>query len=197
MDIINFTQKHIGKMGNTCIPWKGDIFTKTTYPVYRISPEFMKSLPGIIYMSQVPKAVDIQNFKKEYNISHICTLLQPHEIYRFNLTNYLELCEKSGINLILFPIKDEMIPENKEKFNEIIEILLSEITAGKNILIHCKHGKGRTGLMAAAILIKMGYSKDEALEILKKSKPTKSAQHKIQQNFLDEYEKLCRLVLKC
>ena len=35
--------------------------------------------------------------------------------------------------------------------------------SGKNLAIHCYAGIGRTGLIAASILIKMGMQVDEAL----------------------------------
>jgi protein-tyrosine phosphatase len=37
--------------------------------------------------------------------------------------------------------------------------------------VHCKGGSGRTGLMAAQILVERGYAKEDALAVVKALRP--------------------------
>jgi len=45
------------------------------------------------------------------------------------------------------------------------------LDAGKRIAVHCKGGSGRTGLMAAQILVERGYTKEDALAAVKALRP--------------------------
>ena len=43
------------------------------------------------------------------------------------------------------------------------------VAAGRNVLIHCAAGIGRTGLAAASVMMQLGYSVQEAISAVSKA----------------------------
>jgi len=167
----------------------------TTHPLYIIPSKFMKSCKGALYMTQCPKETDIAKFKSVYQCSYLVTIMQTSELTACGLKNIQTIVKKHGISLFLCPIWEEGAPENTEKFNILIEELVKASNAGHNIIIHCRHGNGRTGMAAAAFLIKIGHTKADALSILAECKAGKAAHHLSQQKFLTNYEAFCKTAI--
>ena len=102
-------------------------------------------------------------FLKSKNIDVLVSLLQFDEMNNFLLVNEGFKCETVGIEFINFQIKDHDVPQFFVPFNHLVEKLSSDLQQGKNIAIHCYAGIGRTGMLAASLLIKTGMQIDEAL----------------------------------
>ena len=102
-------------------------------------------------------------YLKSRKINVLVSLLQYQEMVTHALINEGSECETASIKFINFHIKDHDTPQFFVPFNHLIHQLVNHIEKGENIAIHCYAGIGRTGLIAASILIKMGMQVDEAL----------------------------------
>ena len=91
-----------------------------------------------------------------------------------------ELEEKSGFEVYYLPVWDEDAPAMKEMENALAW-LDEAIYLGKKVLIHCRHGIGRTGTFLTSYLIRRGLGLKLATMTLKKTKATPSSytQHKL------------------
>ena len=60
-----------------------------------------------------------------------------------------------------FPITDKRRPHDTRAFDELIARLVDRINDGMRVVVHCNGGKGRSALVAAAVLIslKVPYAK--------------------------------------
>ena len=67
------------------------------------------------------------------------------------------------MDYISFPVEDRMAPTSDADAIKLIEKLDAELDGGKNIVIHCRQGVGRSGLIAASLLIGRGLSVQKAL----------------------------------
>ena len=121
---------------------------------------------SIIMMPKPPGGSQLSayiQFLKSRNIDVVVSLLQYDEVESHSLLYEGIECEESAIEFINFPIKDHSTPQFFVPFNQLIEQLVKRIALKKNLARHCYAGIGRTGLIAASILIKMGLQVDEAL----------------------------------
>ena len=71
--------------------------------------------------------------------------------------------------IMKFPIKDFGIPSETETsiLIEIVEIFTRLLFTGQVVLIHCAGGIGRTGMIAALLLVDLGHTVEEAIRIIK------------------------------
>ena len=80
-----------------------------------------------------------------------------------------ELEEKSGFEVFYLPITDERAPE-MEEMEKGLEWIDEAMYLGKKVLVHCKHGIGRTGTFVTAYLLRRGMGLKKAEKLLKKTR---------------------------
>jgi protein-tyrosine phosphatase len=97
-------------------------------------------------------------------INRIVSLLEEGEALEVGLSEERELAEKNGIEFISFPIPDRGLPSSIEQFSKFTKRLYHEAAGGKHTVVHCRAGIGRTGIVAAGILLHCGYEPLEAFE---------------------------------
>ncbi len=105
-----------------------------------------------------------------FGIKCLVSLLESHEIRDLGLSKAPMLCELNGVDYINFPIPDRGVPALSPKIYGLIEGIHQRIHRGENTVIHCRAGIGRTGLLAASILVKDGYSPVEAFALVSKAR---------------------------
>jgi hypothetical protein len=93
----------------------------------------------------------------------VVSLLEPPEIAELGLGQEEAQVRASGIEIISYPIPDRGIPASKETFSELISRLNVMLAKGKTILIHCRQGVGRSGLVAASLLLQAGLDAEQAI----------------------------------
>ena len=62
-----------------------------------------------------------------------------------------------------FPIRDVGVPTSVAAFDDAVEQVMVRLAQGEVVAVHCWGGVGRTGMMTAALLIRRGWSVDDAL----------------------------------
>jgi protein-tyrosine phosphatase len=92
------------------------------------------------------------------NFHQVVSLLEPAEADALGLAREAELVTSQSMNYVSFAIPDMSPPACSEDFAQLAQRLFSEIEAGTNTLIHCRGGIGRSGLLAAAVLLIGGRS---------------------------------------
>ena len=101
---------------------------------------------------------------KAFGISRVVSLLEAPEAYSVGLSHEERYCRDRGIDFVQYEIKDREIPDSETDFLLLIQALHSGIAEGLDTVIHCRAGIGRTGVVAAAILIKHGLGGSESFD---------------------------------
>jgi len=99
---------------------------------------------------------------RSLGVDVVVSLLTVEQSDELGLERESEACRSTGIEYCSFPIVDRSVPVSAEQLLRLLcEISLS-LEAGKDIVIHCRQGIGRAGLVAIAVLLKNGRSLEEA-----------------------------------
>jgi len=103
----------------------------------------------------------------------LLTLMPSSEMASNGVSTLGEICAQRGLQWFHLPIEDDHAPAADfaaawQAQRDAVHRLLD---AGKRVAIHCKGGSGRTGLMAAQILLERGWSKDDAVTAVKAVRP--------------------------
>jgi protein-tyrosine phosphatase len=101
---------------------------------------------------------------KRAGISAVLSLLTAQEEQEFELRKEGEQTRKMGLAFSSFPIEDRQVPKSEAKLSQALDDVTTILTAGRNVLVHCRQGIGRTGLVAACLLIKSGMSPGAAVQ---------------------------------
>ena len=104
---------------------------------------------------------DLKAIKSQGYDTIVC-LLEWGEMEKIMLVNY-PLTAQEHFRFLHFPIKDMSVPRMEEA-KTFIPMLASLLHQGKKVLLHCRQGLGRAGLIAACSLLHFGLTPDEAIQ---------------------------------
>ena len=78
-----------------------------------------------------------------------------------------------GLEWIHLPIKDMNGPDISfdNSWIKVVQNIVDRIHQGEHILIHCKGGLGRSGTIAALLLIELGIPNDKAIIQVRIARP--------------------------
>lgn len=119
----------------------------------------------------------------------IVSLLESDEVSELGLAEEAVVCGKLGLVYISFSIRDRDVPTDSDAFDKLILDLRSRYESGQSIAIHCRAGIGRSGTVAAALLMSLGHSLDAAVDMLTKTRGVEVPDTPIQLSFLAEASK--------
>ena len=134
---------------------------------------------------------ELNNFYSQ-NSSTIVTLVEDKEIEK--------LCDKKffvrkiyshNLKWIHIPIVDLKAPDHKfmDKWQTTKVLLKNDLIDGKNIILHCMGGKGRSGTIAAFLLIEFGENHKQAIDIVREKRKG-AIETKEQEDFILSYQNI-------
>jgi protein-tyrosine phosphatase len=126
--------------------------------------------PGHLAISARPRGGDwlpeeMRGWRRA-GIDIVVSLLMPEEALDLDLEEEKFSSEANGIEFYSFPIVDRSIPKSGVDIHRFLEEIDSKLSVGKNVVIHCRQGIGRAGLMAATLLTERGLSSEEAIRLV-------------------------------
>ncbi|BCE00305.1 tyrosine-protein phosphatase [Marinicellulosiphila megalodicopiae] len=116
------------------------------------------------------------------------TLMLENEIYELAVTELSQICDELEMQWFHLPIVDEGAPE--AVFEKLWQQYQNEIHAilndNESIVIHCKGGSGRTGVVAAKILLERGADFKTTIDTIKSLRPS-AFTHDVQVAYIEQF----------
>ncbi|HBR96724.1 MAG TPA: protein tyrosine phosphatase [Gammaproteobacteria bacterium] len=107
----------------------------------------------------------------DWGASGVVTLVEEHELSIAGVSDLPERLDAAGLWWRHLPMMDMYIPE--EDFEQTWEHegarIRSLLENGDGVILHCYAGLGRTGLLAAKILVEFGMVPEEAITLVRES----------------------------
>lgn len=167
-----------------------DIRTSDSHEIYAdFVPVEKLGTPGRLGMTLAPGMKDDSSYgfrwerdletdlrvlkEAELGADILVSLMEEYEYHRFEIPDIFTEDSIGGIEILHFPIKDTRVPleEQSEKYEEMIQNIISHLKEEKNVVVHCRGGLGRTGTVAACVLVALGsHSADSAMEVVRETR---------------------------
>ena len=128
---------------------------------------------GTLFLGPMPKDVETVGRIAQSGIDAVLTLAPAEEISEHGVPHMHDVFLKNAVSWTHFPIRDFDIPSDADtKAWSALETILSErLKNGGSVLIHCRAGFGRSGMMAARLLIACGSPPDDAVKTVRNARP--------------------------
>ena len=96
----------------------------------------------------------------------IVSLLEEDEAAQLDLADEAKAAEANGLRFISFPIPDRGIPASTPAAVSLVANIGGALEEGKNVAVPCRQGIGRSGLIAAGVLMTSGLSPEQAIQVV-------------------------------
>ena len=124
--------------------------------------------PGRLAIAPRPRGGDwLEDEARSWRVAGVdavVSLLEPDEEMQLDLASEHAAVESSGMRYIPFPIPDLGIP--KQTATGLLTDISEHLAAGRNVIVHCRQGVGRSGMITAAVLVNLGAPAEQAFAIV-------------------------------
>lgn len=103
----------------------------------------------------------------------LITLMTAEELLEYGVADIEQQAAEMGFAWLHLPIEDEAVPDAmfEQQWQQQRSELHQCLQAGGGIAIHCKGGAGRTGLIAARLMLERGQLLEEIIPAIQALRP--------------------------
>jgi protein-tyrosine phosphatase len=112
---------------------------------------------------------DLKRLREEYGVGVLASLMERDEYSDLEIPDLSQKAEEQGMEVLYLPIPDYGVPSASEDddYRPFIEDIANRIEEGETVVVHCRGGLGRSGLVAASILVALGRSAEAAIKTVR------------------------------
>ncbi|MDZ7801884.1 MAG: cyclin-dependent kinase inhibitor 3 family protein [Trueperaceae bacterium] len=116
---------------------------------------------------------DLQDLRQRFGTDVLVSLMRPYEHDLLEIPDLFPRAEAHSMRVRPFPIDDVSVPDARsaDAFGQLIDELHAELEAGRTLTVHCRGGLGRSGLVAACLLVRAGLDAATAVRRVRKHRP--------------------------
>jgi protein-tyrosine phosphatase len=131
-------------------------------------------------------SVDLASWKRA-GADSLVSLLTPEEENDLGIGQEAAETKKQGMEFDSFPIPDRQAPKSETEWANVLEKIEGVLSDGKNVVVHCRQGIGRSGLAAACLLVRRGLSPGAAVEMVSAARGLPVPETTEQRDWIDHY----------
>lgn len=109
----------------------------------------------------------------EWGAQCVISLIESQEFVELGVCQLPETVNSLGMHWRHAPIRDRDVPNIAflRTWSTLKDEILNYLNSEKNVFIHCMGGLGRTGMVAAMLLMEAGFTTEEAISTVRFSRP--------------------------
>jgi len=147
--------------------------------------------PGRLGIAARPRGgdwltADLANWRHE-GVDAVVSLLTRDEQDELSLSEEGAGARAEGMRFVWLPIRDRQVPDSESEVEALVRDLDGTLSARRNVLVHCRQGIGRSGLLAACVLIHRGSSPETALKAISEARGTAVPETQEQRRWIEQY----------
>ena len=105
-----------------------------------------------------------------FGVDVVVSLLTADETEEMGLQDEARFCRENNIEFRSFPIVDRGVPHLDREAAQLPENIDAHLARGDKVTVHCRQGFGRSGLVAASLLVTRGLSPQAAVQLVSKAR---------------------------
>lgn len=111
---------------------------------------------------------------KQGGAKAIITMMPQADLEQCDVTDIPAVCQAQDIGWVHLPVEDDEAPEAPfdEAWQQSLSLIDSWLTNKTPIALHCKGGTGRTSLIGAILMHRLGYSWEDTVAHIRTVRPT-------------------------
>lgn len=120
-------------------------------------------------------------------VETVCSLLTRDEERDLDIAREGVEATAHGMKFVSFPIEDREVPASQTNLLHTLGELDQDLSAGRNVVLHCRQRIGRTGLVAACLLLSKGEVPDAAVQKLSTARGTPVPETEEQRRWIERF----------
>lgn len=126
--------------------------------------------------------VDLDTLRAAGTDVLVC-LVEPHELVSLGVPTLGREVERRGMTFVHLPIRDQGVATDEDG-HALVRQVLAMLDEGKNVVVHCMGGIGRSGTVAACVLVSSGLTPEQAIAAVRRARDPRSVETIAQERFV-------------
>jgi protein-tyrosine phosphatase len=138
-------------------------------------------------MQQRDLHADLDRLRDHHRVDVLVSLMEEHEYALLGVPTLLAEAAARGIVVEQFTIRDVSVPraDQAEAVTALVGSIRAGLCSGRRVVVHCRGGIGRSGLIASIVVGSYGHEAAEAMAIVRTVQP-KAVETRGQERYVAE-----------
>lgn len=134
------------------------------------------SFSGKLFRSPMPFSsydqVEVWQSYLDQDIGLVVVLTEQQEYLVYAMKDLPAFYKSNGLDVLHLPVPDFGVPSDPDEWEKGIKTVIDALKEGRNIVVHCLAGLGRTGVFLACLAKEtLGLSGDQSISWVRESIP--------------------------